>query len=68
MFGMLKTFVLVITDLREAKVDCVTLGQYMQPTRLHLKVIVKAIAAISSFQSPFLCENYSVINDILGGS
>lgn len=47
--------VLVITDLREAKVDCVTLGQYMQPTRLHLKVIAKAIAAISSFQSPFLC-------------
>ena len=26
------------TDLREAKVDCVTLGQYMQPTKLHLKV------------------------------
>lgn len=26
------------TDLREANVDCVTLGQYMQPTRLHLKV------------------------------
>ncbi|KAL9972064.1 hypothetical protein ACROYT_G018303 [Oculina patagonica] len=25
-------------DLREANVDCVTLGQYMQPTRLHLKV------------------------------
>ncbi|CAH3172272.1 unnamed protein product, partial [Porites evermanni] len=25
-------------DLREAKVDCVTLGQYMQPTKLHLKV------------------------------
>ena len=27
-----------LTDLREAKVDCVTLGQYMQPTKLHLKV------------------------------
>ncbi|CAB3981484.1 lipoyl synthase, mitochondrial [Paramuricea clavata] len=25
-------------DLREADVDCLTLGQYMQPTRLHLKV------------------------------
>ncbi|XP_073252566.1 lipoyl synthase, mitochondrial-like [Porites lutea] len=25
-------------DLCEAKVDCVTLGQYMQPTKLHLKV------------------------------
>ena len=66
MFGKLKTFVVVITDLREANVDCVTLGQYMQPTRLHLKVIVKAI--ITSIQSPFLCENYSVINDIVGGS
>ncbi|XP_046851963.1 lipoyl synthase, mitochondrial-like [Xenia sp. Carnegie-2017] len=27
-----------LKDLKEAKVDCVTLGQYMQPTRLHLKV------------------------------
>lgn len=26
-------------DLREAGVDCVTLGQYMQPTKRHLKVI-----------------------------
>lgn len=25
-------------DLREAGVDCVTLGQYMQPTKRHLKV------------------------------
>ena len=25
-------------DLRTAGVDCVTLGQYMQPTRMHLKV------------------------------
>ena len=27
-------------DLRSAGVDCVTLGQYMQPTKLHLKVHV----------------------------
>ena len=33
-----KYFVFWLTDLREAKVDCVTLGQYMQPTKLHLKV------------------------------
>ena len=33
------SFKLVSTDLREANVDCVTLGQYMQPTRLHLKVM-----------------------------
>lgn len=26
-------------DLREAGVDCLTLGQYMQPTRRHLKVV-----------------------------
>jgi lipoic acid synthetase len=26
-------------DLKEAKVDCVTLGQYMQPTKRHLAVI-----------------------------
>lgn len=28
-----------LIDLREAEVDCVTLGQYMQPTKRHLKVI-----------------------------
>ncbi|EDX11239.1 GD12187 [Drosophila simulans] len=28
-----------LKDLREAGVDCVTLGQYMQPTNKHLKVI-----------------------------
>ncbi|KAL4720255.1 hypothetical protein ACJJTC_014672 [Scirpophaga incertulas] len=27
-----------LTDLRSAGVDCVTLGQYMQPTKKHLKV------------------------------
>jgi lipoic acid synthetase len=27
-----------IEDLRAANVDCVTLGQYMQPTKRHLKV------------------------------
>lgn len=26
------------TDLRASGVDCVTLGQYMQPTKRHLKV------------------------------
>lgn len=28
-----------LTDLRNAGVDCVTLGQYMQPTKRHLKVV-----------------------------
>lgn len=27
-----------LTELRESGVDCVTLGQYMQPTKRHLKV------------------------------
>ena len=27
-----------LKDLRAAEVDCVTLGQYMQPTKRHLKV------------------------------
>lgn len=27
--------------LREADVDCVTFGQYMQPTKRHLKVNLK---------------------------
>ena len=26
-------------DLREVQVDCLTLGQYMQPTKRHLKVV-----------------------------
>ena len=26
-------------DLRAAQVDCLTLGQYMQPTKRHLKVV-----------------------------
>ena len=34
-------FLLRILDLKNAGVDCVTLGQYMQPTRLHLKVEYK---------------------------
>ncbi|XP_055333776.1 lipoyl synthase, mitochondrial-like [Paramacrobiotus metropolitanus] len=28
-----------LKDLRDANVDCVTLGQYMQPTKRHLKVV-----------------------------
>lgn len=27
-----------VAELREAEVDCLTLGQYMQPTKRHLKV------------------------------
>lgn len=28
-----------LNDLRNVGVDCVTLGQYMQPTKRHLKVV-----------------------------
>jgi len=28
-----------VSDLKAAGVDCVTLGQYMQPTKRHLKVV-----------------------------
>ena len=28
-----------MNDLRNANVDCLTLGQYMQPTKRHLKVV-----------------------------
>lgn len=31
-------FLSCISELREADVDCLTLGQYMQPTKRHLKV------------------------------
>lgn len=46
------------TDLRSAGVDCVTLGQYMQPTKLHLKVWPTSghpplVYLHPSFYSPF---------------
>lgn len=28
-----------LKDLKSSGVDCVTLGQYMQPTKRHLKVV-----------------------------
>ena len=31
-------FLFSLTDLRSSGVDCVTLGQYIQPTKWHLKV------------------------------
>ena len=30
--------IFMLTDLRNSGVDCVTLGQYIQPTKWHLKV------------------------------
>lgn len=37
-YGVYLMCSLAFTDLRIAGVDCVTLGQYMQPTKRHLKV------------------------------
>ena len=31
-------------DLRDNHVDCLTLGQYMQPTKRHLKVITLSVS------------------------
>ena len=33
-----RTMLLYFLDLRAVGVDCLTLGQYMQPTKRHLKV------------------------------
>ena len=47
-FGM---FMVTILDLRLAGVDCVTLGQYMQPTKLHMKVCLCLFVYIDIFLS-----------------
>lgn len=33
-----KEVMIALKDLRQAGVDCVTIGQYVQPTKRHLKV------------------------------
>jgi len=35
-----------VAELREARVDCLTLGQYMQPTKRHLKVSASHFARV----------------------
>lgn len=45
-------------DLRENKVDCLTLGQYMQPTKRHLKV--------TEFVTPEKFEYWREVGDKLG--
>lgn len=39
-------------DLRSAGVDCVTLGQYMQPTKMHLKVWPTSVRPLVAYLSP----------------
>lgn len=45
----------VFTVLREADVDCLTLGQYMQPTKRHLKVKVPLMYRQS--YGPYLAQS-----------
>ncbi|KAF4528804.1 hypothetical protein B566_EDAN017307 [Ephemera danica] len=45
-------------DLKEAGVDCVTLGQYMQPTKRHLKVI--------EYVTPASFEKWAKVGDEMG--
>lgn len=47
-----------LKDLRDANVDCVTLGQYMQPTRLHLKV--------TEYITPEKFKHWELVGDELG--
>ena len=55
----------VFTVLREADVDCLTLGQYMQPTKRHLKVktplIYRQRYGLYLAQSSFLFLNGGLI-------
>ncbi|KAL1506029.1 hypothetical protein ABEB36_005465 [Hypothenemus hampei] len=47
-----------LKDLREAGVDCVTLGQYMQPTKRHLKVI--------EYVTPAKYKHWEVVGQQMG--
>ncbi len=48
----------VSQDLRAAGVDCVTLGQYMQPTKRHLKV--------TEYVTPEKFEQWEKVGEELG--
>jgi len=45
----------MLSDLRDIGVDCLTLGQYMQPTRRHLKVQILLRASLRSILGCVLC-------------
>jgi lipoyl synthase len=48
----------VVTDLRAAGVDCVTIGQYVQPSRGHMKV--------AEYVPPAKFDEWARIGDELG--
>ena len=45
-------------DLKEHGVDCVTFGQYMQPTKRHLKVV--------DYVTPAQFEHWQKVGDSMG--
>lgn len=47
-----------LKDLKEAGVDCITLGQYMQPTKRHLKVV--------EYVTPAKFEHWEKIGNEMG--
>lgn len=47
-----------LTDLRNAGVDCVTLGQYMQPTKRHLKVV--------EYVTPAKYKHWEIVGNNMG--
>lgn len=47
-----------LSDLRSAGVDCVTLGQYMQPTKRHLKVV--------EYVTPAKYKHWEIVGNNMG--
>lgn len=47
-----------LIDLRNAGVDCVTLGQYMQPTKRHLKVV--------EYVTPAKYKHWEIVGNNMG--
>ena len=50
-----------LSDLRKIDVDCITLGQYMQPTKRHLKVSSLSLNTSNTlhheYRADLFCEN-----------
>lgn len=47
-----------VSDLKAAGVDCVTLGQYMQPTKRHLKVV--------EYVTPSKFQQWEEVGNLMG--
>ncbi len=55
---MVKLTFFLSSDLQAAKVDCVTLGQYMQPAKKHLKVF--------EYVTPEKFEHWRQVGEAMG--